>query len=329
MSGMTGPVTGPVIGPQHPSTLPPFPHGATTRRLDWTLLPPAVRRLVEDRFGTKVVDAESAGAGYTPGCASVLTGEDGRRMFLKAASKVAQKPFAQAYAEEALKLRALPTGLPVTRLLWTHQDDLWVLLAFEHVEHRNPARPWRPDELESCLDTLEVLAQTLTPPPMRLDPFAQDFADCLDAWEHVRRVAPSWPHLDDALAMAGRFAAATAGNTLVHTDARDDNFLIRGHGRPLLCDWNFPTVGAAWIDSVCLLLGPAGDGLDVEEVVGRRALTRNVHAEDIDSLLALLAGFFLERRDAPVPNSSPFLRQHQSWYAEATWSWLAQRRGWT
>jgi hypothetical protein len=324
MDGTTGTVT----GPKHPSTLPPLPHGATTRRLDWTLLPPAIRRLVEERFGTRVVDSESAGAGYTPGCASVLTGADGRRMFLKAASKVAQKPFATAYAEEVRKLRSLPTGLPVTRLLWSHEDDLWVLLAFEHVEHRNPARPWRPDELDACLDTLELLAQTLTPPPMALDTFAHDFGDCLRSWEHVRRVAPDWPHLDDAVALAARFVEATAGNTVVHTDARDDNFLLREHGRPLLCDWNWPTVGAAWIDTVCLLIGPAGDGIDVEAVLAKRALTRNVRAEDVDTLLALLAGYFLERRDAPVPNSSPYLRMHQSWYAEATWGWLAQRRGW-
>jgi hypothetical protein len=321
-------MTGTALGPRDPSTLEPIPHGATTRRLDWLLLPPVVRRLVEDRFGTTVVEAVSAGSGFTPGLAAVLVGADGRRMFLKAASKVAQKPFAAAYAEEIRKLRALPTGLPVTRLLWSHEDDLWVLLAFEHVEHHNPARPWVPHELEACLDTLELLAQSLTPPPMTLDTFAHDFADCLGSWEHVRRVAPHWPHLDEAVSLAGRFEEATRGRTLVHTDVRDDNFLIPDHGRPLLCDWNFPTVGAAWIDTVCLLIGASGDGLDVEEVLARRALTRKVPARDIDSLLALLAGYFLERRDAPVPNSSPFLRHHQSWYAEATWSWLARRQGW-
>jgi aminoglycoside phosphotransferase (APT) family kinase protein len=321
-------MTGTVSEPRDPSTLTAIPHGATTRRLDWQLLPPTVRRLVEERFGTRVVDAQSAGAGFTPGCASVLTGASGARMFLKAASKQAQRPFAAAYVEESRKLRGLPTGLPVTKLLWKHEDDHWVLLAFEYVDHHNPRRPWQPDELSACLDTLELLAQTLTPPPMRLDRFADDFAECVDGWGHVKRVAPSWPHLDEAAELAGRLEEATAGNTLVHTDARDDNFLIRPDGRALLCDWNWPTVGAAWIDTVCLLLGPAGEGADVDAVLADRALTRNVDPEHIDVLLALLAGYFLERRDAPVPNSSPYLRRHQAWYAEATWSWLARRRGW-
>jgi hypothetical protein len=54
-----------------------------------------------------------------------------------------------------------------------------------------------------------------------------------------------------------------------------------------------------------------------------------VPAEDVDAFLALMAGYFLERRDQPAPNSSPYLRVHQSWYAEAIWSWLSARRGWS
>ncbi|MBA2464297.1 MAG: hypothetical protein H0V42_04890, partial [Nocardioidaceae bacterium] len=49
----------------------------------------------------------------------------------------------------------------------------------------------------------------------------------------------------------------------------------------------------------------------------------------IDVLLALLAGYFLEARDRPVPNSSPYVRMHQEWYAQASWSWLASRRCWS
>jgi hypothetical protein len=113
----------------------------------------------------------------------------------------------------------------------------------------------------------------------------------------------------------------------VHTDARDDNFLLTG-GSAYLCDWNWPVMGAAWIDTVCLLMTAAGDGLDADAVLAERALTRKVDPEDVDSLLALLCGYFLERRDEPVPHSSPYLRVHQDWCAEASWAWLARRRGW-
>ncbi len=315
-------------GPRGLSAVEPVPHGRTARRLEWPLLPPTVRRLVEGRFGTRVVRARSAGAGFTPGLAAVLTGADGRQLFLKAASRKAQRPFAEAYAEEARKLRALPRGVAVPRLLWAEEDDLWVVLALEYVEGANPVRPWAPDELERCLDTLESLAERLTPPPMPLRTFAEDFADEPACWDHVRRTAPGWPHLEEAATLAGRFAPLTAGSTLVHTDARDDNFVLAGE-RAYLCDWNWPVVGAAWIDTVCLLMTASGDGLDADELLARRRLTRAVDPESIDSLLALICGFFLQRRDQPVPHSSPHLRHHQDWCAEATWAWLARRRGWS
>jgi hypothetical protein len=304
-----------------------IPHGRTARRLDWGLLPPVLRSTIERRLGARVLSAESAGAGFTPGFASTLTCADGSRHFVKAASKVAQRPFADAYREETRKLAALPPELPVPRLLWAHEDDAWVVHELEYVEGANPARPWRADELDACLDTLEVLADRLSPPPMRLNTFAHDFTECLDAWEHVRRVSPDLPHLEEAAGLAARFAEATAGHTLVHTDARDDNFLLAG-GSAVLCDWNWPVVGAAWIDTVSLLIPAHGDGLDADAILAERRLTREVAADDVDSFLALIAGFHRERRDQPVPNSSPYLRLHQSWYAEAAWSWLARRRGW-
>jgi hypothetical protein len=287
-----------------------------------------LRRLVESRFGTQVVRTRSAGAGYTPGCASVLTGADGRRIFLKAASRKAQRPFADAYAQEIRNLHALPADLAVPRLLWSHEDDLWVVLALEYVDGANPDRPWTPDQLGRCLDTLEVMAERLTPPPMALRSFAEEFAHEPACWDHVRRTAPAWPHLEEAAALAGRFAEVSEGHTLVHTDARDDNFLLTGT-RAYLCDWNFPVIGAAWLDTVFLVMTAFGDGLDADAVLAQRRLTRDVDPVQVDAVLALLCGFFLERRDQPVPQSSPLLRRHQDWCAEVTWSWLAERRGWT
>jgi len=315
-------------GPAGLSGVEPVPRTRTARRLEWPLLPPPVRRLVEDRFGTRVVHASSVSSGFTPGLASLLTGEDGRRMFLKAASRKAQRPFAEAYAHEAAVLRALPLGLPVPRLLWSHQDDLWMLLALEHLDGVPPARPWDAAELTLCLDRLEVLARTLTPSPVPLPSFARGFAGFPAGWDHVRRTTPDWPHLEEAAALAGRWRAATAGSTLVHCDARDDSFVVAADGAAHLCGWGLSVLGAPWVDTVCLLMTAFGDGVDADVLLGTRALTRYVSADDVDALLALLCGYFLERRDQPVPHSSPFLRRHQDWCAEACWAWLAHRRGW-
>jgi hypothetical protein len=114
----------------------------------------------------------------------------------------------------------------------------------------------------------------------------------------------------------------------VHTDVRDDNTLIRPDGSAVFCDWNWPTLGAAWLDTLFMLIGPRGDGLDVERVLATRAITAEVPADDVDSVLALLVGYFLKSADDPVPPTSPHLRDHQRWQGEVVWEWLRERRGW-
>jgi hypothetical protein len=307
----------------------PVPSGRTARRLEWPHLPPNLRAYVERRCGSPVVDAVSQGAGFTPGFASVLTCEDGSRHFVKAASVKAQRMFADSYREEARKLAALPPGIAAPRLLWLLDDD-WVVLGLEYVDARHPARPWRSDDLAACLDALEEVASQLTPAPaeLGLDAFADDLADWPAFWDHVKETRPELPHLDDAAALAVGFAGAVAGDTLVHTDVRDDNVLIDTAGKVWFCDWNWPTAGAAWLDSLFLLIGPRGDGVDVETVIAERPLLRDVPAEQVDAVLALVTGYFLRQADEPVPRSSPYIREHQRWQGEVCWDWLCERRGW-
>jgi hypothetical protein len=305
-----------------------IPHGRTARRLEWPHLPPTVRAGIEERCGSPVVSAVSQGGGFTPGFASVLVCADGSRHFVKAASAVAQKMFAASYREEARKLRALPEATPAPRLLWALDGD-WVVLGLEYVEARAPRRPWRQAELDRCLDALEVVADLLTPVPqeLALGPIGDDFAGWPASWDHVR-VHHHLPHADEAAALATEYLTAVAGDTLVHTDVRDDNVLLTPDGRALFCDWNWPAAGSAWLDSLILLIGPRGDGLDVEAVIAERPLLRDVPPEDVDRVLALVCGYFLRQADEPVPATSPHIREAQRWQGEVVWAWLAQRRGW-
>lgn len=309
-----------------PSVHPPtVPVGRTARRLEWPFLPPGLRALIERRCGSSVVEAVSQTAGYTPGFASVLVCADGSRHFVKAASLKAQRPVADAYREEARKLAALPGSVPAPRLLWSLDDD-WVVLGLEYVEGRAPRRPWRRPELDRVLDTLEDVADHLTPPPaaLALERATVEFADFAAAWDRVA----AFPHSAEAAALAGGFGDVVGGTTLAHTDIRDDN-LIFDTDRVWICDWNWPVLGAPWLDTVAALIGPRGDGLDVEEVLASRRLTRDVRPESIDCFLALLAGLFLASADTPVPPTSPHLRDHQRWQGEVCWQWLSERRGWT
>jgi len=308
-----------------------LPLGRTAQRLQWRFLPPHLRTAIERRLGSPVVDAASQDSGFTPGFASVLTCADGTRHFVKAASTKAQKLFADSYREEARKLGGLPPGVAAPPLLWVIDDD-WVALGIEYVEARHPHRPWRTDDLDSCLDSLEDAARLLTPAPMDLDPMAVEFAGWPAYWEQVRANPPDLPHLatrlEEAATLAAGFAEAAAGETLVHTDVRDDNVLIDPTGRAWFCDWNWPVAGADWLDSLIMLIGPRGDGLDVEAVIRQRPLLSRVPAEHVDRMLALITGYFLKSAGEPEVPTSPYLRDAQRWQGEVCWNWLCERREW-
>lgn len=308
----------------------PIPHGKTAQRLTWPHLPPHIRELIETRCGSPVVEHASQGGGYTPGFASVLTCADGSRHFVKAASDKAQKMFAASYREEGRKLRLLPRETPAPRLLWVHDED-WVVLGLEYVDCRAPRRPWKPKDLDAALDALEVVAQSLTPAPvdLRLDSFADELAAWPSFWSGLDAHYPELTErLTEASALAAGFASVVGGDTVVHTDVRDDNTLILRDGTALLCDWNWPVVGAAWLDTLLMLIGPRGDGLDVDSILASRALTRDIPADHLDRVLAVVCGYFLKSALDPVPPTSPYLRDGQLWQGQVVWSWLSERRGW-
>ena len=301
-------------------------------RLEWVHLPPHLRRAIERKIATTVVDSYSCDGGYTPGLASVLLCADGTRHFIKAASIKAQSYAATSYRAEAKRARTLPPGLPAPRLKWTLDaggEDAWIVLGFEFVEGHNPVRPWREDELAAASSMLVETSRQLTPAPgIGLSTFAEEYAAWPGLWETVLREYDDMPGAEQAAALAARFEEVTAGDTLVHFDVRDDNLIVRPDGSVVLCDWNFATRGAAWLDSLTLFIGPRGDGIDVEPLLAAHPLLCDVDSESIDIVLALLAGYFLYAAAQPKVSNSPWLREVAMWQGEVCWTWLAERRGW-
>jgi aminoglycoside phosphotransferase (APT) family kinase protein len=319
-----------MTGPVPLTEVERVPHGRTAQRLTWPHLPRHVRDLVERRLGSSVVEAQSQGAGFTPGFASRLTGENGETLFVKAASRHAQAQIAASYAEEGRKLTLLPSALPMPRPRWSHQDEDWVVLAFESVQARNPGRPWRRADLDACLRTLEEVADILrvVPEGLALKPLYEDLPTLRTGWDDVRSTSSHWPHLDEAAELASRYPELPEARHFIHADVRDDNLMLTRDGKALLCDWNWPALGPVWQDTVDLLICAFGDGHDADELLTRSDLTRDVDPDHIDTWLAAFTGFMLSARERPFTPTSPFLRVHARWYSEVAWAWLAQRRGW-
>ncbi|RLV49606.1 hypothetical protein D9V37_06695 [Nocardioides mangrovicus] len=304
----------------------PVPHGRTARRLTWEFLPPKLRGEIQRRLGSRVVSGESRDAGFTPGFASVLTGEDGRQVFVKAASKVAQAYAADSYRDEARKLTALPASVPAPELLWVHEDDLWIAVGMRVVAGRPPTRPWVREELDRALEVAEQIAEATAPvPAMGLEPITAVIGGFDRFWFR----AADRPHRDEAAELAAAYVELPM-DAFCHTDLRDDNILLTAEpAGDVAVDWNWPTLATPWQDSVDLLVSAWGDGLDADAVLAQRRLTRDVDPEHIDMWLAALCGYMVESSRKKAPSNSPYLRVHGRWYAAALWGWLGERRGWS
>jgi aminoglycoside phosphotransferase (APT) family kinase protein len=174
------------------------------------------------------------------------------------------------------------------------------------------------------LDDIAPL-MAVVPPGLELDTFADDFGGWEKWLSYVldRDGGSDW--LDTVAELASESIERCTGSGMAHLDLRDDNILVGRDGRVWICDWNFPMLGAPWIDLVTVLLSASGDGFDVEPIVAEHSLTRDVDPRSLDALLANLWLYFAHAQDQPVPRHSPHLRDHQRWYGEACTGWLRHR----
>jgi len=316
-------VTGPASPAGRPTPGGSVPRAATAQRPTWDSLPGRVRDAVEARLGSAVVQARSQDSGFTPGLASRLLLADGRRVFVKAASTEDAPWVVEAYRRECEVTAALPPGVHAPRALWTSEDGSWFVAVIEDVEGRHPQRPWQVEELAAVLEMLAENARVLTPPPrgLRVPLLADELAAELVM---VRDLELPWR--DTCVDLAERMLASPA-TTVVHTDVRDDNVLLTGTGA-VTVDWNFVAAGPAWFDTVALLVQASGDGLDADSLLEHHPLTTGLDPDLVDGVLALLLGYLTWAAAQEHVETSPYLRVHQAWYRDATWSWLSARRGW-
>jgi aminoglycoside phosphotransferase (APT) family kinase protein len=310
------------------------PHGAARLRDE---LPVEVRRAVEDAAGSPVRTAASQGGGFTSGFASRLELEDGRRLFVKAATSDRHVFARPSYEREAAVVRGLPAAVPAPRVLWTRDLGAWFVSAFEDVPARHPVRPWDSRELAAVLDVCTLMAHELTPVPASLPaPHPLDeWDDDFSFWRRrsagdpealaVPLVARWSSRVDELAVLESAWLARCAGGTGLHFDLRDDNLLVRPDGSVLVCDWNHLTLGAAWLDLASLLVSVHGDGLDADALWDASPLTDPSDDDALVAFLVALAGFFVGVAAGEDMPGSPYLRAHQAWWRDASLSWLASR----
>lgn len=310
-------------------------------RLDWTHMPSRVRSEIERWLGGAVVGAVTQPTGFSPGVAARLIVDDGRRVFVKAASPQPNADTPAMHRREIGIVTGLPRAVPVPRLLWSYDegDNGWVALLFEDVDGRHPTQPWRIDQLHRVVAAMEDLSTILTPSPLpaaMVGTVADKFATNVPGWRRLRDERPSrldhvdeWSrrHIETLAAMEENVGDALEGNTLLNVDLRADNILLTPE-RVWFVDWPHACIGPAWLDVVAFAPSVTMQGgPPPEEVISRHFSCRSAEREAITAAVVAIAGYFTRQAVQPPPPGLPTIREFQDAQGVVAREWVAQRTG--
>ena len=254
--------------------------------------------------------------GYARGERWIVRLDDGRTAFVK----VGVEEWMVENMRAEMRVYAHVQGAFLPRVFAFDEDGDPPVLVLEDLGAAHWPPPWTTAHVEAVTAVVDEIAAVDPPPGLesleRLGSgwrlVAEDPAPFLTLglathlW--LERVLPS---LVDAEA-----ATPLAGDSLVHCDLRSDNLCIR-HGRAVLVDWNWASVGnpafdvAFWLPSLVLEEGPP-----VEEIARRRP--------EVDAFAALVAGFFAHRAGQPPPDGAPAVRGFQRAQLEVALPWAAR-----
>lgn len=296
-------------------------------RLGWHEVAPGPRSALEGEIGARVVASGGRSGGFSPGLASVLTFDDGRRVFAKAISAERNSFSVDMIRAESRVLAALPAHVPAPRLHWTYDDGEWVALVTEAIDGHNPGLPWNAEDLARFLAAATTLAESLTPRPI----------DAPAIWEHNEfrswsrlaaepgsaRFAP-WirTRMPQLAGLDAQWPTASRGDALMHGDFRADNLVLRSDGGFVAVDWPSVMAGPPWLDLLFSLpsVSMHGGG-DPDELWCVHPLRRTADPDAVNVALAGFAGMLLARSLEPVPPLLPTIREFQRVQAETTLRW--------
>ncbi|HZM76182.1 MAG TPA: phosphotransferase [Candidatus Limnocylindrales bacterium] len=292
--------------------------GTSKSRLLWPQLPATIQAEVGRIAGGRIVAARNCPGGFSPGLASRLRLDNGRRVFVKAMDGDAWPHEAVTYRAELTIAAALPEDVPAPRLHGTFDDGRWIVLVFEDVDGLEPSQPWTVADLRRVVPALEHMSAALTPSPVaapadhpRLGGWAELAADAGCLAKLVSRSPWAVENLDRLIHLEQRgLAAAATGNTLLHFDTYAHNILLAPQ-RVWFVDWPHARLGHPLVDLVLLLSSAAADGIDPEPFVAEPFVAEPSVAEPsvagaeqpaLDGILAANAGFLLAGGlSEPVP----------------------------
>jgi len=296
---------------------------ASKDRLLWAEMPPPGRAVVEQLVQGRVVGARNCTGGFSPGFASRLMLDDGRRIFVKAMDAVSWPYQARLHRMEAEVAAVLPAEAPAPRFLGSIDDGEWIALAFRDVDGTEPAQPWRRNQLDRVLSAATRLASV--PVALRSDhPRLGGWSEIADEAALAKRYPWAAASLSRLIELEAEGLAAAQGTALVHFDLYSHNVLLTGP-RVVFVDWPHARLGSPLVDPVVLLSCAAGDGIDPEPLLAFHAPGAEQERAAVTAILAAHAGFLLAGGLAPAPPGLEAIAAAKLSLARGALSWLRSR----
>jgi aminoglycoside phosphotransferase (APT) family kinase protein len=280
----------------------------------------ALEQRVAERMQTRPVAFRPAAGGYTAAKRGIVTFEDGRSAFLKAA--VSEETADWLRAEYAVYRYLGAAGADfLPRVLAWDDDGARPILLLEDLSAAHWPPPWEPGHAARVAETLSRLRRV---PPMPGMATLEAYRDDFSGWRKV--AADPGPFLSVGLctaawldaALPGLQAAEQAlrldGTDFLHLDIRSDNVCFTPE-RTILVDWNWACTGngqvdlAAWLPSLHAEGGPAPE-------------TFLPHAPEP---AAALSGFWAAR--AGLPDRDPRMRHLNVFQLRTALPWAARAVG--
>ncbi|TQK20160.1 phosphotransferase family enzyme [Microbacterium sp. SLBN-154] len=299
--------------------------------MPWSSLPSTVTSWVEAELDGRVIATKAQLNGFSSGSADRIVTDNGRRAFVKTVARSRNAETLELHRREANVMRMLPSEVRAPALLGVYDDDEWIALMLDDIEGAHPHGPHGSD-IPAVLDAIADLPEA-TGPLAALPQLHEELADDFNAWNRIDAddVDEALPPLaltlrDRMMETAVGAADAVVGDRLVHLDCRADNILIDEAGAAWLIDWPWASIGARWFDGVIYLLDCVmrDEVVDADVYLGH-PLFDGLRSEQVDAVLAALAGNFYNNARQPAPPNMPTLRAFQRAEADAAVTWLARR----
>ncbi len=311
-------------------------------RRSYAEIPAFVRDWVVATLGEPVIATEEQSGGMSPGCATRLITESGRRAFVKAVGADLNPDTPTLFRRELAVLTVIGKH-PLWAPLRGHLDrDGWVALLLDDVAGRHPDPSTYADRkvIETATDRLvdELAARTpADPSDLREHGRVVEFSRLMERW------AAAFGHLADteaagAIELPEAIRADPAAwekrvrclgrgqpRQLCHWDIRSDNLLLKPTGTLVFVDWGMACLGPSWADPLLARLEWVAQPTFDDSCAQSQHLASR-HA-DITALLAGLGTFLAWRAATAVDVNLPTLNAFRTRVAQHCFAGFNRRLG--